>query len=169
MLIFLLRILTPVLGLSGPGRRLLKSVSDQAELATVAGWSFAAALIARSANLLALVICARLLPQDQFGQVAIIQSTVGMFGPIAGLGLSMTTTKFLAQYRDRDPERAGRILALSGTAAVLAGLVMTGALILLAPQLAARGLASPGLSKPLIQASGLLLLGVIEAVQVGAL
>src|SRR5258708_29603429 len=138
MLIFLLRILTPVLGLSGPGRRLLKSVSDQAELATVAGWSFAAALIARSANLLALVICARLLPQEQFGQVAIIQSTVGMFGPIAGLGLSMTTVKFLAEYRASDRERAGRILALSGSAAGVAGLLMTGALILPAPQRGAK-------------------------------
>ena len=158
-----------ILGRFRPARTLLNAIKDQAELATVAGWSFAAAVIARSANLLALVICARLLPQEQFGQVAIIQSTVGMFGPIAGLGLSMTTTKFLAEYRDTDRSRAGRILALSFTAAVIAGMLMTGALILLAPELATRGLASPRLRKPLIQASGLLLLGVIEAVQIGAL
>jgi O-antigen/teichoic acid export membrane protein len=164
-----LRILALVSGCFRLPRKLLNRLKEQAELATVAGWSFAAALIARSANLLALVICARLLPQDQFGQVAIIQSTVGMFGPIAGLGLSMTTTKFLAEYRDRDRARAGRILVLSFSAAVSAGLLMTGALILLAPQLATKGLVSPGLSQPLVQASGLLLLGVIEAVQTGAL
>lgn len=141
----------------------------QRELAGVAGWSFLSALIARGANLAALVICARVLPQEQFGHVAIIQSTVGMFAPIAGLGLAMTTTKFLAEYRDTDPARAGRILALSLVAAATAGLILTAALILLAPQLAARGFSSPGLSQQLIQASGLLALGVFEAVQTGAL
>jgi O-antigen/teichoic acid export membrane protein len=150
-------------------RTFLNAVRNQAELATVAGWAFAAAFIARSANLLALVLCARLLSKEQFGQVAIIQSTVGMFGPIAGLGLSMTITKFLAEYRFKDPARAGRILALSFTVAAIAGLLMTGALLLLAPELAARGLSSPRLSRPLMQASGLLFLGVIEAVQTGAL
>ena len=135
----------------------------------MAGWSFAAALIARSANLIALMICARVLSQEQFGQVAIMQSTVGMFGPIAGLGLSITTTKFLAEYRETDRVRAGRILALSLTVAVFAGALMTLALIALAPQLASRGLGSADLTRPLIQASGLLVLGVIESVQTGAL
>jgi O-antigen/teichoic acid export membrane protein len=169
MLTSLLRILAPVADYFPAAHRIVKRIRDQAELATVAGWAFAAAFIARSSNLLALVICARLLPQEQFGQVAIIQSTVGMFGPIAGLGLSMTTTKFLAEHRDRNPERAGRILTLSLTLAAVAGLFMTGALILLAPQLATRGLASARLSGPLMQGSGLLFLGVIEAVQIGAL
>ncbi len=148
---------------------LRRSFAAQRDLASVAGWSFLSAIIARGANLLALVICARVLAQEQFGQVAIIQSTVGMFAPIAGLGLAMTTTKFLAEYRDTNPARAGRILALSLGAATVAGLLLTAALILLAPVLAAQGFASPGLSRQLIQASGLLALGVIEAVQTGAL
>lgn len=150
-------------------RNFVSALRQQADLATMAGWSFAAAFIARAANLAALMICARVLSQEHFGQVAILQSTVGMFGPIAGLGLSITTTKFLAELRDTDRERAGRILALSFTAAVLAGGLMTIGLILLAPQLAAKGLGSAALTVPLIQASGLLLLGVIDSVQTGAL
>ncbi len=164
-----LRILASISCSYEPARKLLAAVKEQGELAAMAGWSFASALIARSANLLALVICARVLSQEQFGQVAIIQSTVGMFGPIAGLGLSITTTKFLAEYREKDRARAGLILALSLMAAALAGGLMTGALILLAPQLASKGLGSPELARPLIQGSGLLLFGVIEAVQTGAL
>ncbi len=162
------KVITPLSNLSRP-RQLLRSLAGQRQLAGIAGWSFLSAFIARGANLAALVICARVLPQDQFGQVAIIQSTVGMFAPIAGLGLAMTTTKFLAEYRDTDPARAGRILALSLVAAAIAGLLLTGALIWLAPLLAVRGFSSPGLSQQLIQASGLLALGVFEAVQTGAL
>jgi O-antigen/teichoic acid export membrane protein len=163
------RILAPIQNSTGPVGRLAAAVARQAELAAMAGWSFAAALVARSANLVALMICARVLSQEHFGQVAIMQSTVGMFGPIAGLGLSITTTKFLAEYCRKDPSRAGRILALSLTAATVAGGLMTVALILLAPQLASKGLGSAGLTRPLIQASGLLVLGVIESVQTGAL
>ncbi len=165
----ILRLRMPIFDRCGPVRRLRATVQAQAELAKMAGWSFASAVIARSANLLALMICARLLSLEQFGLVAIIQSTVGMFGPIAGLGLSVTTTKFLAEYRDKDRARAGRILAMSFSLAVFAGALMTAALILFAPQLATNGLGSAALTRPLIQASGLLLLSVIESVQTGAL
>lgn len=139
------------------------------DLTRAAGWSFVAAVIARGANLIALVLCARILAQEQFGRVAIIQTTVGVFGPIAALGLSMTATKFLAELRDTDRVRAGRILALSLGLAMIAGLVMTGALILAAPTLAAKGLGSRGLEDQLVEASPLIVLGVIESVQTGAL
>jgi O-antigen/teichoic acid export membrane protein len=142
---------------------------EQKGLATVAGWSLLAAVVARGANLMALAICARILGQVEFGQVAVIQSTVGMFAPLASLGLALTTTKFVADYRDRSPERAGRILALSLCAGAVAGLAMTGLLIVLAPVLAAKGFADPGLQRQLAESSGLLFLGVIEAVQSGAL
>jgi O-antigen/teichoic acid export membrane protein len=142
---------------------------EQKGMATVAGWSFLAAVVARGSNLAGLAICARLLGQVEFGQVAAIQSTVGMFAPLASLGLALTTTKFVAEYRDKSPERAGRIIALSLCAAGVAGLLMTLALIGLAPVLAAKGFADPLLRKQLAESSGLLLLGVIEAVQSGAL
>jgi O-antigen/teichoic acid export membrane protein len=92
-----------------------------------------------------------------------------MFAPLAIMGLTLTTTKFVAEYRDTQPERAGRILALSLCAGSIAGLAMTLVLILLAPQLAALGFGDPGLRTHLVESSGLLLLGVIEAVQASAL
>ncbi len=156
-------------GASGRVAGWRRSLRDQREMTTSAGWSFLAAVVARGSNLVALAVCARVLGQNEFGQVALIQSTVGMFAPLAGLGLALTTTKFVAEYRDRSPERAGRMIALSLCSATLAGLLMMAALILLAPVLATKGFASPGLQTQLVASSGLLLLGVIEAVQLGAL
>lgn len=150
-------------------RALLRVFISQKALADAAGWSFLAALVARSSNLAAMILCARVLSQNDFGQVAVIQSTVGTFAPIASLGLAITTTKFVADFHDTDPARAGRILALSLCAAALAGLAMTAALIGLAPVIAIRGFGLPGLEKRLVQASGLLMLGVVESVQTGAL
>jgi len=141
----------------------------RAEFLTSAWWSLAAAVVGRGANMIAMVICARVLAQARFGEFAIIQSTVSMFGPLAGLGLGMTTTKYLAEHRMKDPERAGRILGLSLITATLAGLLMTISLILLAPVLAARSLGAPKLAASLVAGSGLLFLSVLEAVQTGAL
>ncbi len=148
---------------------LARALASQRELAGAAGWSLLAAVVARGANLFAFVVCARLLTRAEFGQVGIIQSTVGMFAPLASLGLAMTATKFVAEYRETDPGRAGRIIGLSLVTAVLAGALTTAALILLAPWIAARGLSSPGLERQLVPASGLLLLGVVESAQAGVL
>jgi O-antigen/teichoic acid export membrane protein len=156
----------------GPGRIghvLANGNQSRAQFLTSAWWSFAAAVVARGANVVVLMICARALAQIRFGELAIIQSTVGMFGPLAGLGLGMTTTKYLAEYRLKDPAKAGRILGLSLVTATLSGLLMTVSLILLAPVLAAKSLGSPQLAGSLIVGSGLLFLGVLEAVQTGAL
>lgn len=142
---------------------------SQRDLAGAAGWSLLAAAVARAANLFALILCARVLTQIEFGHVGIIQSTVGMFAPLASLGLAMTSAKFIAQYRDTDPVRAGRILGLSLSAAALAGGAFSIVLVLLAPWLAEHGLSSPGLKSQLTAASGLLVLGVIESAESGAL
>lgn len=128
-----------------------------------------AAVVSRAANLVALIVCARLLSQAEFGQVGIIQSTVGMFAPVASLGLAMTSTKFLAEYRDSNPARAGRILSLSLLTAVLAGSLLTAGLVFAAPGIARHGLSTPGLAGQLRAASGLLVFGVIESAVMGAL
>jgi O-antigen/teichoic acid export membrane protein len=153
----------------GLRRALGGGAGQRTGLLASAWWSFASAVVARGTNVLVLMICARVMAQARFGELAIIQSTVGMFGPLAGLGLGMTTTKYLAEFRHKDPARAGSILGLSLMAAVLSGLLMSGLLIALAPMLAARTLGSPRLANNLVVGSGLLFFGVVEAVQTGAL
>ena len=53
-----------------------------------------------------------------------IQSTVGMFGVFAGFGLGLTATKHVAEFRQSDPDRAGRIIGLSGLFAIGPGGLM---------------------------------------------
>ena len=160
-----------VAGAPGPGplTRLAERLAGRQEWWTAAGWSLAAAVLARASSLAASLACARLLPAAEFGQLAVIQSTVGMFAPLAGLGLATTGAKFLAECRDTDPARAGRILGLSLSMAALAGAALTAVLIAAAPWLAARALHAPELQGHIVAASGLLCLGVLEAVMVGAL
>jgi O-antigen/teichoic acid export membrane protein len=138
-------------------------------LAQGAFWSLAGALIARGLSLLAFIFVARVLGKEGFGELGIIQSTVGMFGVFAGFGMGLTASKYVAELRFKDPVRAGRIIALSNRICWITSSAIAVMVVILAPWLASRFLAAPHLSV-LVQISSILLLfsGVAGA-QTGAL
>ena len=120
-------------------------------------WEFFGRSPARGSRgflLAASVVCARFLGKEGFGALGMIQSTAGMFGVFAGLGLGLTATKYVAEFRRQDPTRAGRILALSASTAFVSGGAITVLLILLAPYLAKHVLATPQLARPWLLARG---------------
>jgi len=138
-------------------------------LAKGAFWSLAGSLISRGLAMVASVLVARALGAEAYGEFGIIRSTVGMFGTLAGFGLGTTATKYIAELRDADPDRAGRVLALSRMVALITGGLMAAALALLAPWLAANTLAAPHLAG-MIRVSGILLLfSAINGAEAGAL
>lgn len=132
-------------------------------------WSLLGALIAQGANLAASVITARLLGREQFGEYGMIQTTVGMLGVFAGLGLGVTATRYVAEFRIRDPQRAGRIIALGCAVATVSGGLLALAVLAFAPVLAARTLHAPELARELRIASVLLFLNAFNGAQLGAL
>ncbi len=98
-----------------------------------------------------------------------IQSTVGMLGIFAGLGLGLTATKYVAELRSRDPERAGRIIALGCAVAIVSGGLLALGLLAYAPFLAAKTLNAPALADELRIASVLLFFNAFNGAQTGAL
>jgi O-antigen/teichoic acid export membrane protein len=138
-------------------------------LARGAFWSLVGSIIARGLGLLSGIFVARVLGKAEFGQLGMIQNTVGMFGVFAGLGLGLTATKHVAEYKATAPARAGRIIGLSSLVAWGSGALVTAILFLLSPWLAARTLAAPELSGVLQIGCMLLLLGAVNGAQTGAL
>ena len=138
-------------------------------LARGAFWSLAGAVISRGLALISSVLVARILGTVGFGELGIVQTTVGMFGAFAGFGLGLTSTKYVAEFRATDPARAGRIMALSLVVAVVTGAVATVALLVLAPWLAEHTLAAPHLAGVLRIGGGMLFLGAVTGAQSGAL
>lgn len=132
-------------------------------------WNLAGALISRGMTLLASILVARLVGKVGFGELGIVQSTIGMFGAFAGLGLGVTATKYIAEYRAKDPPRAGRIMALTIWLGMLAGGLLAAALFVTAPWLAVRTLAAPRLGGVLRIGSGLLFFSVVSGAQTGVL
>jgi O-antigen/teichoic acid export membrane protein len=150
-------------------QKLLPADSLRSRFALGIVWSLAGAVVSRGFLLAASIVCARFLGKEGFGALGMIQSTAGMFGIFAGLGLGLTATKYVAEFRRQDPEKAGRILALSASAALVFGCVITVLLILLAPFLATRVLATAQLAGPLAIGSGLVFFGAMNGAQTGAL
>jgi len=150
-------------------QRYLPKGSLRERLAKGVFWSFAGALISRVLALVASILVARMLGKEHFGELGIIQSTVGMFGAFAGFGLGLTATKYVAEFRVKDPSKAGRIIAFSSATAVVSGAIMAVVLAVLAPWLAAKTLAAPHLAGLLRISALLLFLGAVNGAQTGAL
>ena len=138
-------------------------------LAKGAFWSLAGSLVSRGLGLLASVLVGRMLGVVEFGELGIIQSTIGMFGALAGFGMGLTAIKYVAEFKHTDPTRAGRIIGLSSATAWGSSGILAIALFACAPWLAANVLAAPHLSDLLRVSTLLLLLGGVNGAQTGAL
>ena len=147
----------------------LPAGSLRARLTLGVFWSLAGAIIFRGLTLCASIVCARFLGKTGFGELGMIQSTVGTCGIFAGLGLGLTATKYVAAYRDKDPGKVGRILALSAVAAFLSSATIGVLLIAVARPLARDVLSASHLSGALAIGAGLVFFGGLNGAQTGAL
>lgn len=132
-------------------------------------WSFVGAVISRGINLLAFILIARMLNRQSFGELGIIQSTIGMFGVLAGFGMGLTATKHIAEYKLSDPIKAGKIIGLSYLITMCAGLMLAVALFLFSPWIATHSLAARHLSGLLKIGALLMLLSTVNGVQTASL
>lgn len=138
-------------------------------LLQAAAWSLVGVAASRAATIVASIVAARWLDRESFGALGIIQSTLGMFQVVANLGLGLTATKFVAELREKDPARAGRIVGMSQLAALVLGAMTALALVLAARPLAEWALAQPSLASVLALSAPLILFGSIAGTQLGIL
>lgn len=158
--------------LPGPFRRLL----GRAESSTLGrrllhglSWAMAGEIGAMFFPLVSSVLVARTLGRETFGELGIIQSTVGMFQVFAGFSLGLTANKHVAEYYRSDPVRAGQIIAMSGIFALLTGGLVALLFLFAAPWLASNTIAAPHLTNLLRIGGILLFLGALNGAQSGAL
>ena len=132
-------------------------------------WSMTGSMISRGLMLIATVLVARILGKTVYGELGMIQATVGMFGVFAGFGLGLTATKHVAEFRQSNPERAGRIIGLSGLFAMGTGGLMALCLFIFAPWLAVHSINAPHLVGVLRIGGLILFINALNGAQTGAL
>ncbi len=132
-------------------------------------WSLLGALFSRGLALVSSIFIARFLGAGSYGELGIVQSTIGMFGTFAGLGLGMTATKYIAQFRETDINRTGKIIGLTISVASFASIIISLILFFIAPWLAKETLGAPHLVSLLRIGSFYLFLLSITGLQNGVL
>lgn len=147
----------------------LVSSPTRRRLASGAIWGSVAAAGSRVLTLVASFFLARILGQVGFGEYGMVSSTAGVIGGMSGLGLGLTVTKHVAQYKNSDPDKVGRILALSSMVTMFSAVISGSAFALLAPWLATATIAAPHLA-PMLQISAITVaMGVVNGVQTSSL
>ena len=132
-------------------------------------WSFTGTIAARLCGFAAMVIAARMLGQVGFGELGIIQRTIEFVVTFGSLGVGSTTTKYVAELKNRDPQRTGRIIGLTYLVALGSSGLIALVFILGAPYLATMALNAPHLSQILRLAGLVLLISSVYRLQNGIL
>jgi O-antigen/teichoic acid export membrane protein len=138
-------------------------------LAVGATWSVVSTTISYLASIVAYLITARLLGVANYGAFGLVNSTIGMFGILAGMGMGLTATKHVAEWLVPAPERAARVIRLTLSATALASIAVCAILWMTADVVAARFLRAPTLA-PLLRLSSLMLFfGALSNAQNGVI
>jgi O-antigen/teichoic acid export membrane protein len=115
------------------------------------------------------VFTARLLGKEGYGELGMIQSTILFLGTFAGFALGVTTTKYVAELKTKDPARAGRIIAMTNTLAATSGVLLGAIGLMVAPWLVQKTINAPHLVTEMRLGAATLILSVILGVQTGTL
>jgi len=132
-------------------------------------WSLVGLLVSRGCNLAAMILLARMLGKIEFGEIGMVQTSLGMVQTLAGFGLGWAATKYVAEFRSSDKNKAGRIIAFCNFWAGVTGGFMALVFLVLAPWLAVHALAAPNLIRPLQIGSLLLLATTLAGTQTAIL
>lgn len=122
-------------------------------------WVLIATLGDRGSNVLVGVVIARMLGKVLFGYFSIFQSTINMFAVFGALGLGVTATKYVAELKYKNKEKAGRVIGFCNILASLLGILLAIVIYIIGPYFSKVVLSAPGLANE-FQVGALLLLFV---------
>jgi len=132
-------------------------------------WNGLGTLFAQGSVFLTAVLLARLLGKEVFGELGTVQNTLLTLTSIAQVSTGLTATKYVAEFRDADKERVGRVLGLCSVLTLTSGVAAMVLLLISAPWMAEHMLAAPQLAASLYISAAFVLFSVMNGYQVGAL
>jgi O-antigen/teichoic acid export membrane protein len=132
-------------------------------------WNGLAAVCTRGFTLLGMLLAARILGREPFGQLGIVYQTIMALQVFAVAGLGTTATTFVAHWLRAEPERVARILILCYGFTAVTGSIFAIGFVAGAEWVAAAVLAAPALTDELRLGGALAFLAALVAVQNGVL
>jgi O-antigen/teichoic acid export membrane protein len=115
------------------------------------------------------LIAANLLGRYAFGEFTTVQATLSTVAALGQGAIGYTVTKHVAEFREHDPDKAGRILRLCAIVSTATALLAALALAVTAGPIADRLLAAPPLAGPLRLVAVAVFFLVMNGYRIGAL
>jgi len=132
-------------------------------------WTALQSVFVAASNFATAVMVARLLGVDSFGAFSIIRITGFSLATMAGAGLGITATKYIAEMRAQGNARLGKIIGLCSIVAICTSIGFAGALWLFADEIATTLLKAPQIAGQLSIAAVYIFFVTLNGYQVGAL
>ena len=132
-------------------------------------WTGIGTIVAKGATVVASFCVARFCGKTEFGEYGMVINTASVLSTVCGMGMGTTVVKYVAELKESNPERAGRILAmatfLTWGMAVVFGLLF----LIFSDVIAVRVISAPHLA-PLLRIAALgVVLGIFNEVQLSSL
>jgi len=142
--------------------------SPRARLARGSFWNVAGLGVQLGSGMVASIFAARLLGPAKFGELGIARTTLTLVMVFAGVNLGAATSRAVAEARNVDPDRAGRIIGLLFNTTLIASGVATALLLALASPIA-KFLGASEVAKPVAISAIAIVFVAAGNVQIGAL
>jgi O-antigen/teichoic acid export membrane protein len=134
-----------------------------------ASWTIVGSVLGQGSTFLVTLVCAKSLGPKEFGKLALILSTQNLFAVLASAGLGVTVTKYVAEYREKQPEKASRVVSSSLLLTASIGALTMAIFAAFASWIATRQLNAPELGPELRIAAIATLFSAISSVPQAAL
>jgi O-antigen/teichoic acid export membrane protein len=134
-----------------------------------AAWILFGTVFSRVSIAVSMILVARSIGVISFGELGLIQSTLGVAVLVAGSGLGAAGTRFVTRYNLIEPEKLGQII---GAIRLTTLLTVTAAILLFiwnAKEIAEGPLSAPHLSTSLVLSSVLMAASVARGIQLGCI
>lgn len=130
-------------------------------------WSVLGQGLSKFFVLFSAIIVARIIGKTEYGEMAVLRSTINLFSVVVGTSFGITATKYIAEYRDKDPGRLGKLIGLSNFIVFTASSVISFVIFFLAPFIAIKVLNADHLTKELRIVAIILFFSSLNGVQLG--
>ena len=115
-------------------------------IASGAFWAVLGGGLAGVFSFLSMILVARILGKELFGEFGLVRSTAMTFVTFSSFGMGLTATKYIAELLQKDKERVGRIIGLSYLFTLLTSLLVAVTFYLAVPWLCETQLQAPHLA-----------------------
>ena len=132
-------------------------------------WSIMGSIVSKVIVFVTWVVIGRFLGSSDYGNFGIIRDTVIMFSSFAGLGLGLTASKFVAEYLEKEKEKAGRIIGLTMLFGIIAGVFIGCGVLIASPLISDSMLNNPDFTNDMRLASIMLFFSSLNGAQIGVL